>query len=71
MEDPMRIARPAYSCWHQNLVKLWVDNKVDGPAFAWGPVADVQTTIDVGTDIVGDPEHVFNEVTKQVAELGG
>jgi alkanesulfonate monooxygenase SsuD/methylene tetrahydromethanopterin reductase-like flavin-dependent oxidoreductase (luciferase family) len=70
MEDAMRIARPAYSRWHQSLIKLWVDNKVDGPAFARGTVSDIQTAIDAGTDIVGDPEHVYKEITKQVAELG-
>ena len=70
MEDAMRIARPAYSRWHQSLIKLWVDNKVDGPAFARGTLSDIQTAIDAGTDIVGDPEHVCKEITKQVAELG-
>jgi alkanesulfonate monooxygenase SsuD/methylene tetrahydromethanopterin reductase-like flavin-dependent oxidoreductase (luciferase family) len=70
MEDAMRIARPAYQRWHQSLVKLWVDNKVEGPAFARGTVADVQTAIDAGTDIVGDPAHVTAEIERQVAELG-
>jgi alkanesulfonate monooxygenase SsuD/methylene tetrahydromethanopterin reductase-like flavin-dependent oxidoreductase (luciferase family) len=70
MEDAMRMARPAYQRWHQSLVKLWVDNKVEGPAFARGTVADVQTAIDAGTDIVGDPAHVTAEIERQVAELG-
>ena len=70
MEDAIRIAQPAYSRWHQSLVKLWVDNKVEGPAFARGTVADVQTAIDAGTDIVGDPEFVCEQITKQVKELG-
>jgi alkanesulfonate monooxygenase SsuD/methylene tetrahydromethanopterin reductase-like flavin-dependent oxidoreductase (luciferase family) len=70
MEDAMRIARPAYQRWHQSLVKLWVDNKVEGPAFARGTVADVQTAIDAGTDIIGDPAHVTAEIERQVAELG-
>ena len=70
MEDALRIAQPAYSRWHQSLVKLWVDNKVEGPDFARGTVADVQTAIDAGTDIVGDPEYVCEQITKQVKELG-
>ena len=52
------------------MVKLWVENKVEGPAFARGTVADVQTAIDAGTDIVGDPIHVCKEITKQIEELG-
>ena len=70
MNDAMEIARPAYSRWHKSLVKLWVENKVEGPAFARGTVADVQTAIDAGTDIVGDPIHVCKEITKQIEELG-
>lgn len=70
MEDAMRIARPAYTRWHQSLVKLWVDNKVEGPAFARGTVADVQTAINAGTDIIGDPEFVCAEIARQVEELG-
>ena len=70
MEEAMRIARPAYSRWHKSLVKLWVENKVDGPAFARGTVADIETAIDAGTDIVGDPRYVCEQITKQVKELG-
>jgi alkanesulfonate monooxygenase SsuD/methylene tetrahydromethanopterin reductase-like flavin-dependent oxidoreductase (luciferase family) len=70
MEDAMRIARPAYSRWHQSLVKLWVDNKVEGPAFARGTVADVQTARDAGTDIVGDPAYIIAEIERQIEELG-
>jgi len=70
MEDAMRIARPAYARWHQSLIKLWVDNKVEGPAFARGTVSDVQTAIDAGTDIVGDPEFVATEIERQIEELG-
>jgi alkanesulfonate monooxygenase SsuD/methylene tetrahydromethanopterin reductase-like flavin-dependent oxidoreductase (luciferase family) len=70
MEKAMRIARPAYTQWHKSLIKLWVDNKVEGPAFARGTVSDVQTAIDAGTDIVGDPDYVCEEITRQVNELG-
>jgi alkanesulfonate monooxygenase SsuD/methylene tetrahydromethanopterin reductase-like flavin-dependent oxidoreductase (luciferase family) len=70
MGDAMRIARPAYARWHKSLVKLWVENKVEGPAFARGTVADVQTAIDAGTDIVGDPEYVCEKITEQIRELG-
>ena len=52
------------------MVKLWVDNKVEGPAFANGTVADIQSAIDAGTDIVGDPEYVCEQIIKQVKELG-
>jgi len=69
-QDAMRIARPAYSRWHQSLVKLWVENKVEGPAFTRGTISDIQTAIDAGTDIVGTPEEVCNEILKQVKTLG-
>ena len=70
MEEAMKIARPAYSRWHQSLIKLWVENKVEGPAFARGTVSDIQTAIEAGTDIVGNPEQVCKEITRQVKELG-
>tara|TARA_B100000315_G_scaffold217322_1_gene217798 strand:- start:1737 stop:2777 length:1041 start_codon:yes stop_codon:yes gene_type:complete len=69
-EDAMKIASPAYDRWHASLVKLWVENKVDGPAFARGVVSDIQKAIDAGTDIVGDPEFVATEIERQVKELG-
>ncbi len=70
MEEAMRIAEPAYSCWHTSLMKLWVDNQVEGPSFARSILKDVQSAIEIGTDIVGNPESVAAEIERQVEELG-
>lgn len=69
-KDALRIARPAYARWHQSLVKLWVENQIEGPAFTRGVISDIDTAMDAGTDIVGDPDTVCDEIIKQVKILG-
>jgi alkanesulfonate monooxygenase SsuD/methylene tetrahydromethanopterin reductase-like flavin-dependent oxidoreductase (luciferase family) len=51
-------------------MKLWVDNQVEGPSFARSILKDVQSAIEIGTDIVGNPESVAAEIERQVEELG-
>ena len=70
MDDALKIAHPAYERWHHSLVKLWVDNKAQGPAFTRSIKSGLTSAIEAGTDIVGDPDHVAAEITRQVEELG-
>jgi alkanesulfonate monooxygenase SsuD/methylene tetrahydromethanopterin reductase-like flavin-dependent oxidoreductase (luciferase family) len=69
-EKAIEIAGPAYKRWHKSLVKLWVENKVDGPAFARTAVDTVQAAMANGTDIVGSPETVRQELERQIDDLG-
>jgi alkanesulfonate monooxygenase SsuD/methylene tetrahydromethanopterin reductase-like flavin-dependent oxidoreductase (luciferase family) len=69
-EKALAIAAPAYSRWHDSLIKLWRDHGVDGPAFARSTVADVQSAMGLGTDIVGSPETVRAELERQIEAIG-
>ncbi len=70
MEQAIQIARPAYAAWHSSLTKLFRDNKVEGPTFARATLDSVDGAIEAGTDIVGDPDSVGEEIERQISELG-
>ncbi len=69
-DEARNIARPAYEHWFASLMKLWVDNKVQGPAIARDTMGDVNAAIDQGSCIVGSPETVRAEIERQIDCLG-
>ena len=51
-------------------MKLWVENKVQGPGIARATLSDVGEAIAQGSYIVGSPETVRAEIARQAAALG-
>ncbi len=69
-DEARRIAGPAYERWFTSLMKLWVDNKVQGPAIARDTMGDLDKAIEQGSIIVGSPETVRAEIESQIDTLG-
>lgn len=69
-EDAWRIARPAYKKWHASLIKLWEENKVEGPAFARSMVDSVDKAMAGGAHLVGTPDKVAELLAEQIETLG-
>ena len=68
--EARNIARPAYEHWFASLMKLWVENKVQGPAIARDTMGDVNAAIEQGSVIAGSPETVRAEIARQIDLLG-
>jgi alkanesulfonate monooxygenase SsuD/methylene tetrahydromethanopterin reductase-like flavin-dependent oxidoreductase (luciferase family) len=69
-DEARRIAVPAYERWHESLLKLWVDHKLEGPAFARATMGDVNIAIEQGSVIAGSPETVRAQIERQIDTLG-
>ncbi len=68
--EARRIAAPAYDQWFSSLMKLWRDNKVQGPGFAHSILENADDAISQGSAIVGTPATVRAEIERQIELLG-
>jgi alkanesulfonate monooxygenase SsuD/methylene tetrahydromethanopterin reductase-like flavin-dependent oxidoreductase (luciferase family) len=71
-EAALRIARPAFTHYHANLLYLWKLNIGDDLAARQNvPVAGtLEDAMKEGTVIVGTPDKVLSEIERQQAALG-
>ena len=64
--EAVNFMRRAYEHGFASLMKLWVENKVQGPAIARDTMGDVNAAIEQGSVIAGSPETVRAEIARQI-----
>jgi alkanesulfonate monooxygenase SsuD/methylene tetrahydromethanopterin reductase-like flavin-dependent oxidoreductase (luciferase family) len=69
-EEALHLAAPAYDRWYASLMKLWRENKVQGPGIARDVLGEVSDAIAYGSFVVGSPATVRTELERQIDALG-